>query len=77
MRTAPDNSGLAGVKDQLWHDEREGDKARQNMRENEMAKQFLDAAFVLQTTLICHPERRAAQSKDLTNSSSAPPQLYL
>jgi GxxExxY protein len=51
MRTAPDSSSATGVKHHASHGEHKGDKGSQRMTENEIAKQFLDAAFVVPTKL--------------------------
>ena len=51
MRTAPDSSDLAGVKDEASHHGHKGDKGSPRMSENEIAKQILDAAFHVHTKL--------------------------
>jgi GxxExxY protein len=51
MRTAPDSSGAPGVKHQTSHEGHKGDKGPQHITENEIAKQILDAAFVVHTKL--------------------------
>jgi GxxExxY protein len=51
IRTAPDNSAGAGVKSQASHEGHKGDKGSQRMTENEIAKEVLDAAFLVPTRL--------------------------
>jgi GxxExxY protein len=51
MRMAPDSSDAAGVKDRGSHEGHKGDKGAQRLTENEIAKQILDAAFIIHTKL--------------------------
>jgi GxxExxY protein len=51
MRMAPDSSDAAGVKQQASHEGHKGDKGSQRLTENEIAKQILDAAFIIHTKL--------------------------
>src|SRR5207249_5070532 len=51
MRTPPDSSGATGVKDYTSHEGHKGDKDPPRMTENEIAKQILDAAFLVHTKL--------------------------
>ena len=51
MRMAPDSSSAAAVKQLASHDGHKGDKGAQRMGENEIAKQILDAAFIVHTKL--------------------------
>jgi GxxExxY protein len=51
MRMAPDSSDFRAVKHQGSHGGHKGDDGSQRMTENEIAKQILDAAFVVHTKL--------------------------
>jgi GxxExxY protein len=51
MRMAPDSSEAADVKDQTSHDGHKGDNGPQRLTENAIAKQILDAAFLVHTKL--------------------------
>jgi GxxExxY protein len=51
MRTPPDSSGVPAVKQSTSHEGHKGDEGPRRMTENEIAKQILDAAFVVHTKL--------------------------
>ena len=51
MRTTPDSSGAPTVKHSTSREGHEGNKGPRRMTENEIAKQILDAAFVIHTKL--------------------------
>jgi GxxExxY protein len=51
MRIAPDSSDAPAVKRHASHQGHEGDKGSQRMTENEIAKQILDAGFMVHTKL--------------------------
>jgi len=51
MRTTADSSGATAVKHYNSHEGHKGNKGPRRMAENEIAKQILDAAFVIHTKL--------------------------
>src|SRR6266446_8655636 len=51
MRTTPDSSRVIAVKHYTSHEGHKGDKGSRQMTENEIAKQILDAAFVVHIKL--------------------------
>src|SRR5205809_6678562 len=51
MRTTPDSSGAPTVKHSTSREGHKGNKGPRRMTENEIAKQILDAAFVVHTKL--------------------------